>query len=31
MRATGSLARVTQGAKRWAYSNPQTQEAWQAP
>ena len=28
---TGSLANVTKGAKRWAYSNPQTQEAWQAP
>jgi hypothetical protein len=27
----GTLARRTRGAKRWAYSNPQTQEAWQAP
>ncbi len=27
----GSLARATRGAKRWSYSNPQTQEAWQAP
>jgi hypothetical protein len=27
----GDLARKTRGAKRWAYSNPQTQEAWQAP
>jgi len=27
----GDLARRTRGAKRWAYSNPQTQEAWQAP
>jgi hypothetical protein len=30
-RLTGSLADATRGAKRWAYSNPQTQEAWQAP
>ena len=30
-RLTGSLANVTKGAKTWAYSNPQTQEAWQAP
>ena len=30
-RLTGSLATVTRGAKTWAYSNPQTQEAWQAP
>ena len=28
---TGSLARTTRNAERWAYSNPQTQEAWQAP
>jgi hypothetical protein len=28
---SGDLARKTRGAKRWAYSNPQTQEAWQAP
>jgi len=27
----GDLARRTRKAKRWAYSNPQTQEAWQAP
>ena len=27
----GDLARKTRKAKRWAYSNPQTQEAWQAP
>jgi hypothetical protein len=27
----GSLARTTRGAKRWSRSNPQTQEAWQAP
>ena len=27
----GALARRTRKAKRWAYSNPQTQEAWQAP
>jgi hypothetical protein len=31
LRLTGSLARVTKGARTWAYSNPQTQEAWQAP
>ena len=30
-RLTGGLANATKGAKRWAYSNPQTQEAWQAP
>jgi hypothetical protein len=30
-RLTGSLAEATRNAKRWAYSNPQTQEAWQAP
>jgi hypothetical protein len=30
-RLTGSLARVTRRAATWAYSNPQTQEAWQAP
>ena len=30
-RPSGELARQTRGAKRWAYSNPQTQEAWQAP
>jgi len=28
---SGSLAAVTTRAKQWAYSNPQTQEAWQAP
>ena len=28
---TGSLSRATRNAERWAYSNPQTQEAWQAP
>ena len=28
---TGSLGSVTKKAKKWAYSNPQTQEAWQAP
>jgi hypothetical protein len=27
----GSLARATRGAERWSRSNPQTQEAWQAP
>ena len=27
----GDLARKTRKAKKWAYSNPQTQEAWQAP
>jgi hypothetical protein len=31
LRLTGSLAKATKNAKRWAYSNPQTQEAWQAP
>ena len=31
VRLTGSLASVTKKAKTWAYSNPQTQEAWQAP
>jgi hypothetical protein len=30
-RLTGSLAAVTKRAKSWAYSNPQTQEAWQRP
>jgi hypothetical protein len=30
-RLTGSLASATKNAKRWAHSNPQTQEAWQAP
>ena len=25
------LGRVTAKAKRWSHSNPQTQEAWQAP
>ena len=28
---TGDLARWVRGAERWNYSNPQTQEAWQAP
>jgi hypothetical protein len=28
---TGSLGRATRNAERWSYSNPQTQEAWQAP
>ena len=28
---TGELARQVRGAERWEYSNPQTQEAWQAP
>jgi hypothetical protein len=28
---TGRLGRQTRSAKHWAYSNPQTQEAWQAP
>jgi hypothetical protein len=28
---TGSLAAVTKKAERWSHSNPQTQEAWQAP
>ena len=27
----GSLAAVTQQAKTWSHSNPQTQEAWQTP
>jgi hypothetical protein len=30
-RPTGRLGRQTRSAKHWAYSNPQTQEAWQAP
>jgi hypothetical protein len=30
-RLTGALGRVTAAAKRWSHSNPQTQEAWQAP
>ena len=30
-RLTGSLAQATRGAEQWAYSNPQTQEAWQTP
>ena len=30
-RPTGWLASVTRKAERWAYSNPQTQEAWQRP
>jgi hypothetical protein len=30
-RLSGSLASVTKNAKRWSRSNPQTQEAWQAP
>jgi hypothetical protein len=30
-RPTGDLARQTREAKQWKYSNPQTQEAWQAP
>jgi hypothetical protein len=30
-RLTGPLAGQTATAKTWAYSNPQTQEAWQAP
>jgi hypothetical protein len=30
-RPAGALAELTAGAKRWAYSNPQTQEAFQAP
>jgi hypothetical protein len=30
-RLTGALGRVTAKAKRWSHSNPQTQEAWQAP
>ena len=28
---TGALGRATKKAKRWSHSNPQTQEAWQAP
>jgi hypothetical protein len=28
---TGSVGQVTRRAERWAYSNPQTQEAWQTP
>jgi hypothetical protein len=28
---TGETGRATRGAKRWSHSNPQTQEAWQAP
>jgi hypothetical protein len=28
---TGALGHVTAKAKRWSRSNPQTQEAWQAP
>jgi hypothetical protein len=28
---TGSLRNATRNAERWAYSNPQTQEAWQRP
>jgi hypothetical protein len=30
-RLTGALGRVTAKAKTWSRSNPQTQEAWQAP
>jgi hypothetical protein len=30
-RLTGSLANVTRKARTWSHSNPQTQEAWQAP
>jgi hypothetical protein len=30
-RPTGALGRVTAQAKTFAYSNPQTQEAWQTP
>jgi hypothetical protein len=30
-RLTGALGRVTAKAKTWSHSNPQTQEAWQAP
>jgi len=30
-RLTGPLAEQTRKAKRWSYSNPQTQEAWQRP
>ena len=28
---TGGLRTLARQAKQWAYSNPQTQEAWQAP
>ena len=30
-RLTGALGRITATAKTWSHSNPQTQEAWQAP
>jgi hypothetical protein len=30
-RLTGSLGRLAARAKTWSHSNPQTQEAWQAP
>ena len=30
-RLTGALGRTTANAKTWSRSNPQTQEAWQAP
>jgi hypothetical protein len=30
-RPTGPLGSATRKAERWAYSNPQTQEAWQRP
>jgi len=30
-RLTGALGAVAANAKKWRYSNPQTQEAWQAP
>ena len=30
-RPSGDLARLTRRAETWSYSNPQTQEAWQAP
>lgn len=30
-RLTGALGRATANAKTWSRSNPQTQEAWQAP
>ena len=30
-RPSGDLARLTRRAERWSHSNPQTQEAWQAP
>jgi hypothetical protein len=30
-RLTGPLGRVTERARTWTHSNPQTQEAWQAP